>query len=207
MDFRAAIHILRALAPPALSLSRPATSFYGSRGWQTTCTFPGIDPRPNLLEQSVAAGCQGYRTDIWLHEDELLMGIPGSTPEAVSSLQVQLSSLLPRLGASSPGSQTPLKAERLDPERTFILMLDAKSHFHELYPHLNSQLAALRQAGYLSHWDGNEIVWRRITIAIHGRGPEFDCSGYPYADVFWLASEGEISRDGVTNSLFPFCAG
>lgn len=134
------------------------------------------------------------------------MGVHGSTSKAAGSLQVQLNSLLARLGASSAGSQIPLSAETLDPERTFILILEVKSRFHELYPHLNSQLAALRQGGSLSHWDGNEIVWSRVTIVIHGEGPEFDCSGNSYADVFWLASEEEISRDGVTNdSLFPFC--
>lgn len=208
MGPRAAFHILRALPSPASLLPRLAASHYGSRGLRTTCTFPAIDPRPNALAQSAAAGCQGYRTDIWMHDDELLMGNPGSTSKAAGSLQVNLNSLLARLGASSAGSQTPLSAEALGPEHTFILILDAKSRFHELYPHLNSQLATLRQGGFLSHWDGNEIVWKRITVVINGEGPDFDCSGHPYADVFWLASEEENTRDGVTNdSLFPFCVG
>lgn len=216
VDPRAAFHVLGALLSPAGQLSRPASvSRHSSRGWQVACTFPHSDPRPSALAQSVAAGCEGFRTDLWLHDNELLIGVFGSGSKAASDLHVHLDSLLTRLEprASSAGSQIALSAEtpdhvENDPHRTFVLVLDVKSRFHEIYPRLVSQLDTLRQRGYLSHWDGAEIVRRPVTIVVSGESvPRSDCSSYSYADVFWSSSGGDISQDGVTNdSLSAICA-
>jgi len=181
-----------------------------SRAGQLTCTFPHSDPRPNALAQSVAAGCQGFRTDIWIHDNELQMGL--SSHDLESKLHFQLDSLLtysePRSASTRP--QIPMDMETtssLVDDRTFTLVLDARSPIHELYPELTSQLDTLRQHGYLTHWDGFEVVQRMVTVLVTGElGPSSDCSPHPYSDVFWY-SKGSISRDDVTNDhLTPICA-
>lgn len=92
--------------------------------------------------------------------------------------------------------------------QTFILALDAKSYFDEIYPLLVSQLDTLRQRGYLSHWDGTKVVRGPVTVVVTGEPvPSSRCSSYSYADVFWRTSDGDISWDGVMNdSLSPTCA-
>lgn len=213
IDPRAAFYVLRALPSPVGRLSRPAAvSTHSSRSWQVACSFPDPDPRSNALAQSVAAGCEGFRTDLWLHENQLLIGVSRSGPKAASHLRFHLDSLLKRLEpqAASAGSQIAMSADHMnnDPHRTFILALDAKSRFHEIYPRLVSQLDTLRQRGYLSHWDGAEMVRGPVTVVVTGEPvPSSDCSSYSYADVFWSTNEGDISQDGVTNDyLSPICA-
>lgn len=211
MDPRAAFHVLRVLPSPAARLSRQAgvPSAHTIRRGQVACPFPDRDPRSNALAQSIAAGCEGFRTDLWLHENQLLIGRSSSGPKAASNLRFHLDSLLKQLEpqATSAGSQTAMSADHIknDPNRTFILALDAKSRFHELYPRLVSQLDSLRQRGYLGHWNGAEMIQGPVTVVVTGEPvPSSDCSSYSYADVFW-STNGDISPD-VHDYLFPICA-
>lgn len=83
---------------------------------------------------------------------------------------------------------------------TFLLMLDAKTSLHELYPYLVEQLDTLRQRGYLSHWNGQNVVQRPVTVVVTGEAfPESDCVNHSYADVFWSAvPEGRFTTSDFT---------
>lgn len=213
MPYRAAFQCLRALpSPPGKGLPRPATvSRLSSRNWQATCTFPRLDDRPNALAQSVAAGCEGFRTDIWLHDNEVQMGISRPVFQAAHDLHLSLDLLLTKLELrhTSADTQMPLNAETPDDKienRAFMLVLDAKSPIHELYPHLISHLDVLRQRGYLTHWDGAQIVERPLTIVVTGQSLP-DCSSSSYSDLFWSETAGGISADDIMNThLLPICA-
>ncbi|KAJ5112710.1 hypothetical protein N7532_000755 [Penicillium argentinense] len=208
---------------------RPASvSHHSTRDWQFTCTFPHSDPRPNALAQSVAAGCDGLRTDIWLHGNELQMGPSDAGPKAINDMQNRLDSLFAKVGprqAQSPTDfQVPLNAdvsddithevqnedENRDDEdsrRSFWLVLDKQSSLRELYPSLVSHLDALRQQGQLTHWNGERIVQRPFTVIVTSESlPRSDCSN-PYTDIFWSSTEELFSSDDATSShLVPFCA-
>lgn len=204
---RTALFVLYTLPFPR-HLPAPASA-PNDGGWHVACTFPQSDPRPNALAQSVAAGCDGYRTDLWLHENELLIGVSDSGAKAASHLQPHLNSLLARLEpqASLNGSQFTINADtpgrpedNLD--QTFTLVMNAKSSLLDVYPHLISQLDTLRQGGYLSHWDGTAFTRRQVTVVITGElEPIPDCSSYPSPDVFQIASEDDLSEN-----LTPICA-
>jgi hypothetical protein len=113
-------------------------------------------------------------------------------------------------------SQSPLNPEtpvsfNADLSRTFLLMLDAKTSLHELYPLLVEQLDSLRQRGYISHWDGESVVQRPVTVVVTGEAfPESDCARHSYSDIFWSAlPEGRFTTSDFTKDdlrhLSPIC--
>jgi hypothetical protein len=144
-----------------------------------------------------------------MHDNELQMGVSSHDP--ANELHIRLDSLLTRMGPEAPstGSQIPMNAEppssSVEP-RTFMLVLDARTPIHGLYPDLLSHLDSLRQRSYLTHWDGAEVVQGPVTVVVTGDSvPSSDCSNHPYSDVF-LYSKGGISQDDVTNDrLTPIC--
>ena len=178
------------------------------RNSQDTCTFPHSNPQPNALAQSVAAGCEGFRTDIWMHDNELQMGLSSHDP--TNDLHVQFGSLLSRRESDAPfpDSQIPMIPETssMAADRSFMLVLDAKSPLDELCPVLALRLDTLRQRGRLSHWDGAGVVWGAVTVVVTGESmPRADCANHSYPDIFWISKE-DISRDDVINDhLAPIC--
>ncbi|KAJ5666346.1 uncharacterized protein N7477_008794 [Penicillium maclennaniae] len=204
----ATFQCLRAL-PPTKALSRPAmVSRLSHRNLQNICTFPHSDPRPNALAQSVAAGCEGFRTDIWMHNNELQMGVSGHDP--LNDLHVQFGSLprRPESNAPSPDSQIPMIPETssMAADHPFMLILDAKSPLDNLCPVLELRLDTLRRLGRLTHWDGAELIPGAVTVVVTGElMPSTDCVNHPYSDLFWIA-KGDISSDDFMNGhLTPIC--
>lgn len=178
------------------------------------CTYPHSDPRSNALAQSVAAGCDGLRTDIWLRDNELQMGPSNLGPSAINSLPLRLDSIVAKLESESTSgsSQVSLSVasgglNRNDPSRTFMLVLDAGSSLPKFLPDLVSQLDVLRQRGYISHWDGAGVVQRPVTVVVTGTAvPDSDCFSSPYSDVFWTSEEGFIFAEDLANGhVSPIC--
>lgn len=191
------------------------TSRIGSREWHVRCTYPHSDPRPNALAQSVAAGCDGLRTGVWLRDNELQMGPSNLGPSAINDLPLRLDSIVAKLESdSSPRSSQislTMSAGGLnhnDPSRTFMLVLDAGSALPDVFPNLISQLDILRQRGYLSHWDSAGLVQRAVTVVVTGEPvSNSDCSSSLYSDVFWSSEEGFIFAEDLSNGqLSPICA-
>ncbi|KAF7522516.1 hypothetical protein PCG10_007431 [Penicillium crustosum] len=161
----------------------------------SACTFPTLDTRPDALKSSLNDGCDGLRMAVWMHHGELQIGNAVTETEPEDFLQrLGLDPLLAKLDAGNYATaRASLNSERpgsfhADLAQTFLLMLDAKTPLHELYPHLVEQLDTLRQRGYLSHWDGQNVVQRPVTIVVTGEAfPESDCVNHSYSDVFWSA--------------------
>lgn len=155
---------------------------------------------------------------VWMHHGELQIGNAVTETEPEDFLQrLGLDPLLAKLDAGNYATaRASLNSERpgsfhADLAQTFLLMLDAKTPLHELYPHLVEQLDTLRQRGYLSHWDGQNVVQRPVTIVVTGEAfPESDCVNHSYSDVFWSAlPEGrfrtsELTKDNLRH-LSPVC--
>ncbi|KAJ5666663.1 hypothetical protein N7462_011072 [Penicillium macrosclerotiorum] len=220
----AVLQCFRFLPSPASGkgLPRPpaSSSHLGPREWHVKCTFPHSDPRHNALAQSLAAGCDGLRTDMWRSGQQLQMGPFRATSEAAQDLSFHLETLLTGLEShksqnfpsrtvqlSLPPSTGDLAAPA-EPARKFMLVLDAKSALDDLYPLLVAQLDALRQRGLLTHWDGARIIPRAVTLVVTGESvPASDCSISAYADVFWSSEDAFIFPDDVSAGLgSPICA-
>ncbi|KAJ5599096.1 hypothetical protein N7450_000163 [Penicillium hetheringtonii] len=214
----ATFQCLRALPSVASKGSTPLTQ-HNTREWHFTCTFPRSDPRANALAQSAVAGCSGFRTDIWLHGNELQMGPSDAGPADINDMQHRLDSLVSKLGSRdlSTDIQIPLSAEGESPNNvpeendvshSFWLLLDPQSPVNELFPHLVSHLDSLRQRGLLTHWEGHRVVHRPFTILLTGESsPGSNCADHPYTDLFWISSDDTISWDetAVRGQLAPIC--
>ncbi|KAJ5407718.1 hypothetical protein N7509_001601 [Penicillium cosmopolitanum] len=195
---------------------------HSTRDWHFTCTFPNPDPRATALAQSAVAGCEGFRTDIWLHGNELQMGPSDAGPKAINDMQNRLDSLVTKLGprdlSISTDIQMPMNTEseaeslhEVEEEETshsFWLVLDPQSSLQELYPYLVSHLDLLRQRGLLSHWNGARVVQRPFTVVVASESlPRSDCADHPYTDIFWASSEDTSSwNDRSHDHLIPICA-
>ncbi|KAJ5925040.1 hypothetical protein N7454_007679 [Penicillium verhagenii] len=208
----AAFQCLQYLPSLSKSLARPGSRL-GSREWQVTCTFPNSDPRPSALTQSVAAGCDGFRTDIWFHGHNLQMSPVGSEPKEENDLQLRINSLFTRMQPRdlSEPSQIPLDTEKpvetinSTPIESFFLVLDVQSPQQGVLDLLLPSLEPLRQRGYLTTWNGVQVVPGRVTVIVTG-GTVPQCSGAEVSDIFW-SLKGDISKDDITNDhLTPMCA-
>ncbi|KAJ5805298.1 hypothetical protein N7474_011185 [Penicillium riverlandense] len=192
---------LRALA--GAIFPQPTVAGVHPRSYPNACIFPRPDTRPNALSRSLAAGCDGLNTALWLDEDVLKIGAPTSSRNTEDALQrLSLNPLLTRLVDETPNDnpQAPLTAADPSDDSTqpFFLILDAKSPLPELYHLLISHLAPLREKGYLTHWDQDRIVSRRVTVVVTGDDiSDTDCSTHSYSDIFYLASPED---PGVTGS-------
>ncbi|KAJ5758536.1 hypothetical protein N7520_005692 [Penicillium odoratum] len=204
----AAFQCLQYLPSVGKSLAHP-NSRLSPREWQVKCTFPHSDPRPSALTQSVAAGCDGFRADIWLHDQDLQMGPLGSEAKEENDLQLRIDSLFARLQRRdlSDPSQTPLDTvtpETIEsiPTESFFLVLDAHSPLQEVLRSLHPRLESLRQRGYLTTWDGVQLIPGRITVIVTGEAiPECVAES---SDIFW--SLNNISQDMTNDHLTPLCA-
>lgn len=136
------------------------------------------------------------------------MGLSSHDP--ANDLHIRFDSLLTRQepDARYTGSQISMDSETtsIADDRTFVLVLDARSPLDELYPILVSYLDTLRQRGHLSHWDGVEVVQGAVTVVVTGESmASSDCANNPYSDIFW-SSRGHVSGDDLTNDqLTPIC--
>lgn len=194
---------------------RPITQTHSQ---SNACTFPMLDTRPHALKSSLIKGCKGLRTAVWMHNGELQTGNAVAGPEPEDFLQrLGLDHFLAKLDAEDDSTdQTSFYIEQpskfqADLAESFLLILEVKTSLHELYPHLVEHLDPLRQRGYLSHWNGRDVVQRPMTIVVTGEAlPESDCINHSYSDVFWSAlPEGrvpvsEVTKDGLRH-LTPVC--
>ena len=183
--------------------------------WEVKCTFPHSDPRPSALAQPVAAGCKGYRTDIWLHGHDLRLEPAGLVSKGENDLKLRLDSLLIKIQPRqiSDSSQILLDPQELvpagesDPLDSFFLVLEVKTPGQEFYLSVISELGSLRQRGYLTTWYGVDLVPGRVTVIVTGEtAPDFHCSEESHTVIFWIPLDN-ILRDEVTNDLLvPVCA-
>jgi hypothetical protein len=213
--YRAVFQLIRFLPVNTKSLPHELSSPQIHIRPQTgACTFPTLDTRPHALESSLAGGCDGLRMAVWMHDNELQIGNAVAGPDSGVLLgRFGFDPLLVKLDdvAESPSNDNEPTSSQPDSSRTFLLMLDAKTSLHELYPLLVEQLDTLRQRGYLSHWDGGNVVQRSVTVVVTGESsPNSDCVNHSYSDIFWSAvPEGRVTTSDFTKDglqyLSPFC--
>ncbi|OJJ46836.1 hypothetical protein ASPZODRAFT_131727 [Penicilliopsis zonata CBS 506.65] len=187
--------------------------------------------RPVPLYSAIEAGCIGVEADIWLSDDELLVGHNRFTlHDAVTLRSLYLNPLLELLQTHNTRSSR-LQPETLDadgtqhggkgeedsapagvfannPYQTLALLIDFKTAGETTWPHLVKQLEPLREAGFLTFFNGVEVVNRPITVVVTGDAP-FDhvllATNTTHRDIFFdapldqlLEAEGDVYN--YTNS-------
>ncbi|KAJ5198450.1 altered inheritance of mitochondria protein 6 [Penicillium cinerascens] len=130
------------------------------------------------LFSALAAGCISVEADVWLHGDELRVGhtphtvLPGQT---LRSLYLDpLLEMLHKYNTAVNGSTVAtdlMGVFATDPMQTLVLLVDFKADGELIWPYLMEQLEPLRENGYLTYFNGSEVINRPITVVASGDAP------------------------------------
>ncbi|KAK0668839.1 hypothetical protein QBC41DRAFT_356263 [Cercophora samala] len=139
------------------------------------------------LFDALYAGCTGVEADVWLFNNELLVGHDLASLQAnrtFESLYVNpIVNILEKQNPKTPYYNGTLNGVfDVDPSQTLILLIDLKTSGHETWPHVLKQLDPLRERGWLSFYQDGEFHPRPVTVVGTGNTP-FDLiltPPYPY---------------------------
>ena len=174
------------------------------------------------LFSAIEVGCIGVEADIWLYEEELLVGHSAASltrNRTLNSLYIHplleiLSKQNPNLTMLPDDTSPPHGVFDTDPDQTLILLIDFKTSGSALWPHVQSALQPLREKNYLTRSNGTQIARGPITVVGTGNTP-FDlvtsADTNPHHDVFFDAPLGDMYErtnsgdvpDATSNSKNP----
>ncbi|KAH0200044.1 hypothetical protein KCU99_g6471, partial [Aureobasidium melanogenum] len=162
--------------------------------------------RRTPLYAALGSGCISVEADVWLFDDDLFVGHSVKSLNSVSTLRSVYLDPLYRIleaanaesvigGVATDGLQGVFAAY---PTQTLVLLVDFKTEGPETYLKLHEQLQGLRDAGWLTHWNGTDRVERPLTVVISGYAP-FDMIAHAnttYRDIFFDAPLTSLEADG-----------
>lgn len=158
------------------------------------------------LFSALQAGCISVEADVWLFDDELYVGHSTSALTPNRTLRsMYIDPLVEILDRQNPATRFHGKEERplngafdTDPSQTLALLVDFKTEGVETWIKLTEQLSPLRDRGYLSHFNGVDVVSRPITVVGTGETP-FDLvvSNPTYRDIFFDAPLDMLAEDDL----------
>lgn len=157
------------------------------------------------LYNALNAGCMSVEADVWLHGNTLRVSHtdPGNSGPTIQDLYIDpLTALLDaqnskngRLKGVYPKNST----------QSLVLLIDFKGDGDSTWDAVFLALQPLRDAGYLSHWDGSGFVSAPITVVTTGNAPlskASNNSANPSHDMF-MDSRVDESLDGFyTNNTY-----
>lgn len=170
--------------------------------------------RQRPLYSALGSGCISVEADIWLVNNDLLVGHSFNALDRKKTLQTMyidpLTKILERMNAPSFISleKTPSKYPKgvfyQEPQQSLTLLIDFKTTGQDLWPLVLEQLRPLRDRGLLTFWDGNTRTMRPITIVGTGNAPfEMLTSNATYRDIFFDAPlEALEDKYNPTNSFY-----
>lgn len=151
--------------------------------------------------------------DIWLDGDELRVGHTRKTVLQGHSLRsLYLRPLLEMLEYNNPApvntSRSSIHARRSerdeddtvgifvnDPAQTLVLLIDFKNNVEQTWSLLIEQLRPLRERGFLTHFNGSDIIHRPVTIVATGDAPFNRILEYAPRDIFYDAPLDNLTPD------------
>ncbi|GLA91198.1 altered inheritance of mitochondria protein 6 [Aspergillus tubingensis] len=145
-------------------------------GQPAACISYNPRAHANSIQYSLAAGCTGVKADIWLQDDDILVGSSWSSLRNESTLRkVYLEPLLDHFDAMSLSEAQPAHDSMVatglfgQDSLQFKLYLEIRSSADSVWPRLLSELALLSERGYLTHRNGTQVVPGPITIVLTGQ--------------------------------------
>ncbi|KAI4290471.1 MAG: hypothetical protein L6R35_000254 [Caloplaca aegaea] len=155
------------------------------------------------LYSAIEAGCISVEADIWLFDGQLYIGhsLASLTPNrTLASLYVDplvkiLENQNPTTRFHPDGNASHNGVFDTEPEQPLTLLIDFKTSGPSLFPYVVSALEPLRSRGYLSHYNGSQMINRPIIVVGTGNAP-FDLVdstvSNPYQDIFFDAPLGAM---------------
>jgi hypothetical protein len=148
-------------------------------------------------------GCTGVEADVWLFDDELYVGhnTNALTPNATFR-NMYVDPLVKMLDHKNEVGQFAASSDMkngvfdTEPTQTLVLLVDFKNNGRDIFPVVSKQLAALREKGYLTYFNGNSTIEGAITVVATGNAP-FDLitASSTYRDIFFDAPLDLLAQD------------
>ncbi|KAJ5782564.1 hypothetical protein N7457_004338 [Penicillium paradoxum] len=164
------------------------------------------------LYSALQAGCTGVEADVWLFDDELYVGHTSSSLTEHLTLRSMyidpLVTILERQNPISkfhPGIESPAHGVfDTDPSQSLILLIDFKTTGPATWHAVTKHLSPLRDRGYLTHFNGEEIIQGPITVVGTGNTP-FDLvtANTQYRDIFFDAPLDKLVDDDQPDNSQP----
>lgn len=161
--------------------------------------------QPVPLFSAIQAGCTSVEIDVWLFDNELYVGHTTSALTDERTLRsLYLDPLATLLAKQNPVTRFAPAGTALNgifdtiPSQSLVLLIDFESIDTLMWPTLNMQLQPLREAGYLTHFNGSDLLQRPITIVVSGNVP-FDllAASMTYRDIFYDAPLDRMADDSA----------
>lgn len=156
------------------------------------------------LYSALQAGCIGVEADVWLFDDELYVGHTTSSLSPRRTLRSMyidpLVEILERQNPTTPFHRVMDKPRHgvwdTDPGQSVVLLIDFKTDGATTWPAVVKQLGPLRERGYLTYFNGREIVPGPVTVVGTGNTP-FDLvtANATYRDIFFDAPLDKLVDD------------
>ncbi|KAI8937128.1 hypothetical protein NX059_006342 [Plenodomus lindquistii] len=163
------------------------------------------------LYMALAAGCVSFEADIWLADDsKLLVSHSWESTRNTRTLQSLYLDPLINIFTNRNVSTASTSEKRMgvfdsDPNASTVLLIDFKSNGTATWPVLLSQLQPLRDNGWLTYFNGTDIIPGALTIVGTGNAP-FDLIQAASNDrfIFYDAPLLSISDNkyNTTNSFY-----
>ncbi|CAI7622767.1 unnamed protein product [Penicillium crustosum] len=155
------------------------------------------------LRSALHAGCTGVEVDVWPWGSDILVGHSRSTVLRGTLQSLYIDPLLKMLDThnASPSRNWPeVMSQEIvglfsyDPKQTLTLLIDCKTESDRTWPLLLEQLNPLREKGYLTHFNGSDVVYGPITVVASGDAPfHMIVENSTYRDVFYDAPLGNLT--------------
>lgn len=148
------------------------------------------------LYSALQAGCIGVEADVWLFDDELYVGhTTSSLTERLTLQSMYIDPLVTILERQNPttkfnrgGDSSIHGVFDTDPAQPLILLIDFKTAGAATWHAVTKQLAPLRDRGYLTHFNGDELIQGPITVVGTGNTPfNVVIANTTYRDIFFDA--------------------
>ena len=162
------------------------------------------------LFSALYAGCTGVEADVWLRNDDLLVGHDKSALQPNRTFQsLYVNPLVEILTRQNPHTEfydgTTHGVFDTDPSQTLVLLIDLKTDGPKTWPWVMKQLAPLRERGWLSFFSEGQFHSRPITVVGTGNTP-FDqiVRNATYRDAFFDAPLNKLDNStyDATNSYY-----
>lgn len=162
------------------------------------------------LFSALHAGCTGVEADVWLRNDDLLVGHDTASLQRNRTFQsLYVNPLVEILTRQNPKTEfydgTSHGVFDTDPSQTLVLLVDLKTGGAETWPWVMKQLGPLRERGWLSYVENGEFHQRPVTVVGTGNTP-FDqiVANSTYRDAFFDAPLDRLENSSfdATNSYF-----
>ncbi|KAL2023860.1 hypothetical protein VTK56DRAFT_637 [Thermocarpiscus australiensis] len=162
------------------------------------------------LFSAIYHGCTGVEADVWLRNNDLLVGHDTAALQPNRTFEtLYVNPLVEILTRQNPQTEfyngTMNGIFDTDPGQTLVLLVDLKTDGPETWPWVMKQLAPLRERGWLSYYDKAGFHRGPITVVGTGNTP-FDqiVANSTYRDAFFDAPLDRLENSSfdATNSYY-----